>query len=129
MAQKVTTADDDLPSAVEMRNRGFLQAKDHVRQLADFRRNNLPASWLRKIVREVYGQNKNLLLELNSQIAREDPRSPVAGGGTWFLVYEDEEKRDWKVYFPLIAKAVLRNYLLEPLQHETFVISRMCEQL
>lgn len=83
-----------------MRNRGYLQARDHIRQLADFRRNNLPASWLRKITGEVWGQNKNLILELNAQIAREDPRSPVAGGGTWFLVYEDEEKRDWKVgYF------------------------------
>mmetsp|Transcript_13212 Transcript_13212/g.32249 ORF Transcript_13212/g.32249 Transcript_13212/m.32249 type:complete len:1053 (+) Transcript_13212:508-3666(+) len=97
VATEVTIADDDLPSTVEMRNRGYLHVKEHARQLADFRRNNLPATWLRGVVKEVYAQNKNLLLELNTQIAREDPRSPVAGGGTWFLVYEDEEKRDWKV--------------------------------
>ncbi|CAD7972075.1 unnamed protein product [Amoebophrya sp. A25] len=97
IAQEVRTDDDELPSTVEMRNRGYLHMKEHVRQLADFRRNNLPAIWLRDVVKEVYSQNKNLLLELNTQIAREDPRSPVAGGGTWFLIYEDEEKRDWKV--------------------------------
>ncbi|CAD7939000.1 unnamed protein product [Amoebophrya sp. A120] len=97
IAEEIKVDDDDLPSAVEMRNRGYLNVKEHVRQLADFRRNNLPATWLREIVKEVYAQNKNLLLELNTQIAREDPRSPVCGGGTWFLVYEDEEKRDWKV--------------------------------
>lgn len=37
------------------------------------------------------------MLELNSQIAREDPRSPTAGGGSWFLIYEHEEAADAKI--------------------------------
>ena len=105
-AREVDTS-GDLPSVTEMRNRGYLNTKDHIRQSADFRRNNLVATWLRSMIKEVYGQNRNLLHELNAQIGREDPRSPVAGGGSWFLIYEHEEDSDAKMVkrlFQLLPK-------------------------
>ena len=79
---------DELPSQVEMRNRGYLAEKECVRQAADFRRNNMPAKFLRSNMKLIFSHTSGIVRELNDAIEREDPRSPVSGGGSWFLFYE-----------------------------------------
>eukprot|EP00397_Hematodinium_sp_SG-2012_P005454 GEMP01005474.1.p1 GENE.GEMP01005474.1~~GEMP01005474.1.p1 ORF type:complete len:1041 (+),score=289.39 GEMP01005474.1:46-3168(+) len=92
--EEIVTLEDDLPSSLELRNRGYLHPKQFLRLGADFQKNNIVAAWLRSLVKENYVRSTEMVLEMNQQIEKE---SIGTGYGTSYLEYEDEEQNDWNI--------------------------------
>jgi len=86
------TLEDEVPSEVEMRNRGYLHPAEFRRLECDFTQNNVIAKWFRGHMRQQYEINIGEMEKLNKQIIRE---SHGTGYGTSYLYVESEEMRDW----------------------------------
>jgi len=86
--------EDDIPTELEMKNRGYLYPDRFRRYGADFTNNNLLASWFREQLKVQYKINTRELAKLNKQIILE---SHGSGYGSSYLYVEQEENEDWRI--------------------------------